>query len=83
VILGSEDANQNQPGTGQEGWPQMREKNQHIPFAVIREVVEGRIRLLPDQLRHFHDCDLCSQTWWELKREAKRQKENDAKKKSA
>ena len=61
----------------------MKERNQHIPVAEIREIVEGRLRLLPDQLRHFHDCDLCSTTWWELKREAKRQKGNDAKKKSA
>ena len=71
-------------GRGKKGFgPQMKERNQHIPFTVIREVVEGRVRLLPEQLRHFQDCDLCSTTWWELKREAKRQKDNDAKKKSA
>jgi hypothetical protein len=61
----------------------MKERNQHIPIAVIRQFVEGQLRLLPDQLRHFQDCDLCSQTWWELKREAKRRPDSDLNKKSA
>jgi hypothetical protein len=61
----------------------MKETEQHVNSAAIRDFAYGLTLLQPNELRHFQDCDECCAAWWRLKQEAKREKGDDAKEKSA
>lgn len=54
----------------------MDRQDQHLSAALIRDFADGRTLLQPNELRHFQDCDQCSQAWWKLKQEAKRAKKD-------
>jgi hypothetical protein len=55
---------------------------QHLSSDLIRGVAYGLTVLKPHEVRHFHDGDQCSSTWWKAKQEAKRKKGDEAKEKS-
>ena len=61
----------------------MKEDEVHILSAVIRDFAYGRVQLQAHEFRHIQECDQCSHTWWTLKQEAKRERGDDAKEKSA
>jgi hypothetical protein len=57
--------------------------SQHIPENRIRDFALKNLLLDPSELLHFSDCDQCSDLWWRLKQEAKRQPKKDDTEKSA
>jgi hypothetical protein len=61
----------------------MESDDHHLSIESIRAFAYGVSLLEPDQLAHFQNCDECSHTWWRLKQEAKREKGEDMKEKSA
>jgi hypothetical protein len=61
----------------------MERQDPHLSPDLIRRFAYGLTLLEPHELRHFQDCDECSSTWWKLKQEAKLEKSDDAKDKSA
>jgi len=60
----------------------MDRSDQHISPSHLRAFATGEGPLQPHELRHFQDCDECSQSWWRLKQDAERGK-TDPKDKSA
>jgi len=62
----------------------MEQQDAQLSPGLIRSFVYGGGVLRPDQFQHLRDCDQCSDAWWRLKQEAKRERRNDdAKKKTA
>jgi len=61
----------------------MERHPQHLPLDSIRNFARGVSVLKPHELDHFQECDECCATWWKLKQEAKREKGEEAKEKSA
>ena len=61
----------------------MERQDPHLSPDLIRSFAYGLTLLQSDELRHFQDCDECCVTWWKLKQEAKREKSDGAKEKSA
>ena len=61
----------------------MKEEERHIQSAVIRDFAYGRAQLQVHEFRHIQECDQCSHTWWTLKQEAKREKDEHKNEKSA
>jgi hypothetical protein len=47
-------------------------EDEHLPQDVIRKFAYGITLLLADQLRHFQNCEQCSNACWNLNRDARR-----------
>ncbi len=47
-------------------------EEEHLPHDVIWKFAYGITLLFPDELRHFQDCEQCSNACWQLNRDARR-----------
>jgi hypothetical protein len=53
------------------------EHSSHLPSFVIRKIADGTVMPEPSQLWHMQQCDECSDLWWRMKQEAKRERDDD------
>jgi hypothetical protein len=61
----------------------MERQNEHLSLDSIRDFAHGHSLLQSHELRHFQDCDECCTVWSQLKQEAKREKSEHVREKSA
>jgi hypothetical protein len=61
----------------------MERADQHLSPTRIRQFAEGIVVLQPGELMHFNSCDQCSDTWWKIRQELKRQTKDHKTDKSA
>jgi hypothetical protein len=55
----------------------------HLSEQRIRYLANGNTRLQSAELRHFQECDQCSDKWWKLKQQKKPQNIDPEQEKSA
>jgi len=48
----------------------------HLSEYLIQQFAKGTVTLNLFELRHFHECEQCSEVWWRYKQELKRAKKN-------
>ena len=61
----------------------MKKQDLHLSPDLISRFVNGPNLLSRNEFRHLQDCNQCSQIWWDLKLEAKRETKDEAREKPA
>jgi hypothetical protein len=49
-------------------------EGQHLSSTLLRAMIDGVVHPHQSTLDHLADCDDCSDLWWQIKRQAKREK---------